>query len=75
MVIAEHNLDFIWRMAGTVCCLEGGRFTDIGAAPDLAARPGLFRTMVRSRATLLAVDRMSIESVPLPSLGREGAST
>jgi ABC-type multidrug transport system fused ATPase/permease subunit len=75
VIIAEHNLDFIWRMAGTVCCLEGGRFTDIGAASDLAVRPGLFRTMVRSRATLLAVDGMSIESVPLPSLGGEGAST
>jgi ABC-type transport system involved in cytochrome bd biosynthesis fused ATPase/permease subunit len=68
LVIVEHNLDFVWRLVGTVCCLEDGRFTECGDVAELANRPGLFQSMLRSRAALVAIDRMSIESVPLPTL-------
>jgi ABC-type bacteriocin/lantibiotic exporter with double-glycine peptidase domain len=68
LVIVEHNIEFVWSLVGTICCLEDGRFTDAGAASELANRPGLFQLMLRSRAALLATDRMSIESVPLPTL-------
>jgi len=68
VVIVEHDLDFVRRVSGTVCCLEEGRFTAIGSPAELAERPGLFRDMVRSRAALLGTDQLVVESVPLPSL-------
>jgi ATP-binding cassette subfamily B protein len=73
IVLADQNLDFVARLADTVCCLEDGIFDAVGTPTELASRPSLFQRLLRSRRALLTADLMSITSVKLPSL--RGAAT
>jgi ABC-type multidrug transport system fused ATPase/permease subunit len=69
VIMVEHHLEFAGRLADEICCLEDGVFTAIGAPADLAARPGLYATLLAARRGI-DLDQMEIESVPMPRLGR-----
>ena len=69
VILVEHNLDFVTRMADQICCLQNGVFVDVGTPAELSARPSLFKDLLESRDRMLATDDMSIERFPLPAIG------
>jgi hypothetical protein len=44
---------FISQFADYICCLEQGKFTDVGTPAELASRPGLFRVLLEENAFYL----------------------
>ncbi len=73
VILVEHNLDFVMRMADRVCCLQDGKFVDYGAPVELAARPSLFRDLLDSRDRQRTTEDLTIERFPLPILGKGAA--
>ncbi|HKM61882.1 MAG TPA: ABC transporter ATP-binding protein [Acidisphaera sp.] len=69
VIMVEHNLDFIERMADEVCCLEAGRLTATGPTAEMAAGDTLFAQLLRIRRGLATTEGMTIETVALPKLG------
>lgn len=67
-ILVEHNLDFVRRFADRVCCLEDGRFTDVGTPSELAARPTLFQRLLEAQERFGETHTMDIQNVPLPLL-------
>jgi ABC-type multidrug transport system fused ATPase/permease subunit len=67
VIIVDHDISFVEQIAAQVCCLEGGRFVEIGTPAELAARPSLFRRLAAAQQTM-STSNMTIESIPLPSL-------
>lgn len=68
VVMVEHNLDFVRSFAGQVCCLQDGRFADIGMPDELAARPSLFSELLAAREALTSTAHLEVRSLPMPSL-------
>ena len=48
VLLVDHNMDFITETADQVCCLENGRFVDSGPTHEVAARPGLFKSLIEA---------------------------
>jgi ABC-type multidrug transport system fused ATPase/permease subunit len=67
VILVEHNLDFVTKIADQVCCLVDGAFADTGTPAELAARPSLFRTMLETRDAHVGAD-IVIERYPLTTL-------
>jgi ABC-type multidrug transport system fused ATPase/permease subunit len=67
VILIEHNLDFVTKIADQVCCLVDGGFADVGSPAELAARPSLFRTMLETRDSHVGAD-ITIERYPLTTL-------
>ncbi len=68
VVMVEHNLDVVRGLADQVCCLEDGRFSDVGTPDELANRPSLFRDLLAARERLTSMADMEVHSVKLPSV-------
>lgn len=49
ILIIDHDVDLIRAVADVVCCLENGKFVDVGAPEELMQRPTLFKSLVDSR--------------------------
>jgi len=68
-LLVDHNLDAVARLSDTICCLDGGRFVDVGSPADLMARPTLFSELVRSRERHTGEDNIEVvETVSLPKV-------
>jgi ABC-type multidrug transport system fused ATPase/permease subunit len=48
VVLVDHDLAFICEFADLVCCLEQGKFVEVGSPVDLACRPGFFRDLLEA---------------------------
>jgi ATP-binding cassette subfamily B protein len=49
VILVDHDMDLVGALADQICCLEDGRFTDIGTPAELAARPTLFAKLAQAR--------------------------
>jgi ATP-binding cassette subfamily B protein len=45
VVVVDQDFNFITHFAHEVCCLEGGKFVDVGSPAELMARPSLFQRL------------------------------
>ncbi len=69
VLMVDHDMEFVRAMADEVCCLEDGRFSDVGTPAELLERPNLFRQLCDTQKSLLAAPaQMDVVSVPLPRL-------
>jgi ABC-type multidrug transport system ATPase subunit len=48
VLLVDHDMDFVRRVADLVCCLEDGRFTMTGSPAELATRPNLFSRLLEA---------------------------
>lgn len=48
VILVDHSMEFVSRVADQVCCLEEGRFTDVGTPAELVARPSLFQSLLEA---------------------------
>lgn len=48
VIIVDHDMRFISMIADQVCCLEDGRFVDIGTPEELSKRTSLFKQLLNS---------------------------
>jgi ABC-type multidrug transport system fused ATPase/permease subunit len=69
VIMVEHNLDVVLGLADLVCCMEGGKFSDVGKPDELANRPSLFRDLLAARERLTSTAGMELRSVSLPRIG------
>ncbi|HEX3996321.1 MAG TPA: ABC transporter ATP-binding protein, partial [Acetobacteraceae bacterium] len=69
VIMVEHNLDVVSGLADVVCCMEGGKFSDVGRPDELANRPSLFRELLAARERLTSTVGMELHSVSLPRIG------
>ncbi|MER9470404.1 ABC transporter ATP-binding protein/permease [Mesorhizobium sp. M0482] len=51
ILIIDHDMDLIKAVADEVCCIEGGKFTDVGTPDGLLQRPSLFKSLWEARRT------------------------
>lgn len=51
ILIIDHDMDLIRAVADVVCCLENGKFVDVGSPEELLRRPNLFKSLLDSRQT------------------------
>jgi ABC-type multidrug transport system fused ATPase/permease subunit len=72
VIVIDHRPNFLKQIADEVCCLENGRFVDVGTPAELESRPSLFQRL-RSAQETMAVSNMNVESVPLPVLRASSA--
>ena len=49
VLFVDHDMDLVAALADQICCLEDGRFTDIGSPAELAARPSLFSKLAQAK--------------------------
>jgi len=68
VIMVEHDMNFVERVAALVCCLEDGRFTETGSPAELAAYPSLFQRLKAAQQNLSTTSNLSIESIPMPNL-------
>ncbi|MFI4995286.1 MAG: ATP-binding cassette domain-containing protein, partial [Hyphomicrobiales bacterium] len=45
VVVVDQDINFISHFAQQICCLEGGKFADIGSPAELMQRPSLFKRL------------------------------
>jgi len=50
VLLVDHDMDFVAQTADIVCCLEEGRFSDVGSPQELLGRRNLFRSLVEAAA-------------------------
>ena len=48
VLLVDHDMEFISHFADWVCCLEHGKFDEVGSPAELASRPGLFRDLLEA---------------------------
>ena len=48
VLLVDHDMEFISHFADWVCCLEHGKFDEVGSPDELAGRPGLFRDLLEA---------------------------
>jgi ABC-type multidrug transport system fused ATPase/permease subunit len=49
VLLVDHDMDLVAALSDQICCLEDGRFTDIGSPSELAARPSLFSKLAQAK--------------------------
>jgi ABC-type branched-subunit amino acid transport system ATPase component len=45
VIVVDQDINFISHFADEVCCLENGKFVDVGSPAELMQRPTLFRRL------------------------------
>ena len=50
VLLVDHDVAFISQFADYICCLEQGKFTEVGSVAELVSRPGLFRVLLEENA-------------------------
>jgi ATP-binding cassette subfamily B protein len=68
VIVVEHDMGFVARIADEVCCLEDGRFAETGPPARLAASLSLFQRLSEAQQGLSTTADLTIESVRLPRL-------
>lgn len=66
VLLVDHDMDLVGSVSDQICCIEEGRFTDIGTPAELMARPSLFARL--SDAKRMYTDQAEYEvqgSVPV----------
>ena len=48
VLLVDHALAFVYQFADWICCLEQGKFVEVGSPVELARRPGLFRDLLEA---------------------------
>ena len=69
VLLVDHDVAFISQFADYICCLEQGKFTDVGSSVELASRPGLFRVLLEENAFYLkgpGVRKSTSQKSPAP---------
>ena len=69
VILVDHDVAFISQFADYICCLEQGKFTDVGSPAELACRPGLFRDLLEENAFYLkgpGVRESTSQKSPVP---------
>jgi ABC-type multidrug transport system fused ATPase/permease subunit len=69
VIMVEHNLDVVSGLADLVCCMENGKFSDVGTPDELANRPSLFSDLLVARERLTSTAGLQLHSVSLPRIG------
>jgi ATP-binding cassette subfamily B protein len=46
VLLVDHDMEFVMRVASLVCCLEDGHFTAVGPPGELAGQPNLFSRLL-----------------------------
>ena len=48
VLLVDHDMEFVAHVADSICCLENGKFVDIGSPQELSTRPSLFRSLLQA---------------------------
>lgn len=48
VLLVDHDMEFIFNFADWICCLEDGRFKEVGTPEELAGKPGLFKELLEA---------------------------
>jgi ATP-binding cassette subfamily B protein len=46
VLLVDHDMEFVSHFADWVCCLEHGKFAEVGSPVELAGKPGLFKELL-----------------------------
>ncbi len=65
VLLVDHDMDLVRAVSDQICCLEEGRFTDIGAPEELLGRPSLFKKLVDAKLAYASNAQYEIESLPV----------
>ncbi len=65
VLLVDHDLAFICQFADSICCLEQGKFIEVGSPVELACRPGLFRDLLEASKEEHAQEAERLQSCPL----------
>ena len=64
VILIDHDLAFICQFADWVCCLEQGKFVEVGSPVEMACRPGLFRDLLEASKEGHAYETERLQSCP-----------
>jgi ATP-binding cassette subfamily B protein len=64
VLMIDHDLAFICQFADEVCCLEEGKFIEVGSPVELACRPGLFRELLEASKEQHEQEAERLQSCP-----------
>jgi ABC-type multidrug transport system fused ATPase/permease subunit len=64
VLLIDHDLAFICQFADEICCLEQGKFVEVGSPVEMACRPGLFRDLLEASKEEHAQERERLQSCP-----------
>ena len=48
VLLVDHDMEFVYNFADVVCCLEHGRFGEVGTPEELAGKAGLFKELLEA---------------------------
>jgi ABC-type multidrug transport system fused ATPase/permease subunit len=65
VLLVDHDVAFISQFADGLCCLEQGKFIEVGSPAELACRPGLFRDLLEASRDEHAHQAQRLESCPI----------
>jgi ABC-type multidrug transport system fused ATPase/permease subunit len=65
VLLVDHDLAFICQFADWICCLEQGKFVEVGSPGELACRPGLFRDLLEASKEEQDQQTKRLQSCPL----------
>jgi ABC-type multidrug transport system fused ATPase/permease subunit len=69
VILIDHDMELVRTLADQVCCLEDGRFTDVGTPEELLQRPSLFQRLSTALAAHGLEPGMEITGkVPVPKV-------
>ena len=61
VLLVDHDMTFVSQVADTVCCLEDGKFSDIGAPDELLKKPSLFQRLIEAGRKIASLEPVRIE--------------
>ena len=64
VLLVDHDLAFICQFADWICCLEQGKFIEVGSPVEMACRPGLFRDLLEASKEEHAHETERLQSCP-----------
>ena len=64
VLLVDDDLAFICQSADWICCLEQGKFAEVGSPGELACRPGIFRDLLEASKEQHAQEANRLQSCP-----------
>jgi ATP-binding cassette subfamily B protein len=62
VILVDHDMELVGGLADLICCLEDGRFTDIGSPAELRARPTLFARLAQAKQAYTGTQEFEVEA-------------
>jgi ATP-binding cassette subfamily B protein len=62
VVLVDHDMELVGGLADLICCLEDGRFTDVGSPAELRARPTLFAKLAQAKRAFAGAEEFQVEA-------------